>query len=322
MTTIRIWSGRETRALREARRMSQRDFAAHLGINERMVSKWESGGEKINPRPVNQSALDASLASAPADVQERFTKILNLARRAPDEESGENDDYTSGSPLAIMKHQVRHPIDGKLMTLVEGGDFLYGGDNESRYIPGFYIDVFPVTNSDYARFSSATGHRPPQHWSRAGEPPGNLLEHPAAFVTWNDAHAYASWAAKSLASNKQWEKAARGERGNVYPWGSQMTAAKCNVRESGIGSTTPVDRYHSGASPYGVYDMCGNCWEWLGTESDRGRRELRGGAFTSPFARAAPSLFNDASVDMLDDDTSFRCVIPEETMRALVKMNS
>jgi transcriptional regulator with XRE-family HTH domain len=85
MTTIRIWSGREIRALREARRMSQRDFAAHLGISERMVAKWEAGGEKINPRPVNQSALDSSLAAAPPDVHERFAEVLDLARQAPAE---------------------------------------------------------------------------------------------------------------------------------------------------------------------------------------------------------------------------------------------
>ena len=98
-----------------------------------------------------------------------------------------------------------------------------------------------------------------------------------------------------------------------------MTAAKCNVRETGIGSTTPVDRYHSGASPYGIYDMCGNVWEWLSIQSAPSRYELKGSAFTSPFARATPSLFNDASADMLDDDTGFRCITPAETMRALPK---
>jgi formylglycine-generating enzyme required for sulfatase activity len=98
------------------------------------------------------------------------------------------------------------------MTLVEAGEFLYGEANEPRFLPAFYMDVFPTTNADYARFVTATRHRAPQHWSRAGEPPGNLLEHPVVFVTWHDAQAYASWAAKSLPSNEQWEKAARGER--------------------------------------------------------------------------------------------------------------
>jgi transcriptional regulator with XRE-family HTH domain len=77
MTMIRIWSGREVRALREARRMSQRDFAAHLGVNWRMIAKWEAGGENIKPRPVNQSALDSSLATAPPDVHARFAELLD-----------------------------------------------------------------------------------------------------------------------------------------------------------------------------------------------------------------------------------------------------
>ena len=66
MSTVPYWSGREVRALREARRMSVREFAAHLGISDRMVSKWEAGGETIRPRPLNQAALDTSLSMASA----------------------------------------------------------------------------------------------------------------------------------------------------------------------------------------------------------------------------------------------------------------
>jgi formylglycine-generating enzyme required for sulfatase activity len=167
-----------------------------------MISKWEAGGEKINPRPVNQSALDSSLAAAPPDVHGRFEEILDLTRQG-DTEAGADDGYSVGSPLTLTGHQVRHPIDGKLMTLVEAGEFLYGDDDESRFIPEFYIDVFPTTNADYARFVTATGHRTPQHWSNSGEPPGHLLNHPVVFVTWHDAVAYASWAAKALPSNEQ-----------------------------------------------------------------------------------------------------------------------
>jgi helix-turn-helix protein len=77
--TVQIWSGREIRALREAQRMSIRDFATHLGISERMVSKWEAGGENLNPRPVNQAALDSSLAGSPPDAQARFAEFIGAA---------------------------------------------------------------------------------------------------------------------------------------------------------------------------------------------------------------------------------------------------
>ncbi|MGI5292730.1 SUMF1/EgtB/PvdO family nonheme iron enzyme [Nonomuraea polychroma] len=316
--TVQLWSGREIRALREAKRMSIRQFAAHLGVGERLISKWEAGGEKLHPRPVNQEALDTCLANSPEEVHIRFADSLSLSLTSSAE--GPDATVTPGATLVLGGHQVRHPIDGKLMTLVQEGVFLYGAGDEPIYLPAFYIDVYPTTNGDYARFVAATGHRRPQHWSRDGGPPEHLIDHPVVFVTWRDAAAYAEWAAKALPSSQQWEKASRGLRGDIYPWGSQMTSAKCNVRESGIRQTTPVDRYHSGASPYGVYDMCGNTWEWLSTESLPGRYELKGSAFTSPFSRATPSAFNDASADMLDDDTSFRCVTPTETLRALLKM--
>lgn len=321
--TVRLWSGHEIRALREAKRMSIREFAAHLGVSERMVSKWEAGGEKIHPRPVNQSALDSSLATSSGDDHARFTDLISEVMAAiPAGEAAVAVSLTGTLMAPGQEHQVRHPIDGKLMTLVDAGIFLSGPDDESVYLPAFYIDVFPTTNADYARFVATAGHKPPQHWSDSAEPPGDVLDHPVVFVTWHDACSYAEWAAKSLPSSQQWEKAARGVRGDIYPWGSQQTPAKCNVKEGAIRSTTPADRYHSGISCYNVYDMCGNVWEWLATQSSPGRYELKGSAFTSPFARAAPSIFNDASADMLDDDTGFRCVTPAETMRALLTMNT
>ncbi|MGW4412045.1 SUMF1/EgtB/PvdO family nonheme iron enzyme [Nonomuraea sp. NPDC004702] len=317
--TVQLWSGLEIRALREAKRMSIRQFAGHLGVGERLVSKWEAGGEKMHPRPVNQEALDTCLANSPEEVHVRFAEALGIPPLSVD---GEAPPATviSGATLLLGGHQVRHPIDGKLMTLVDEGVFLFGPDDEPVFLPAFYIDVYPTSNGDYARFVAATGHRRPQHWSRDGGPPRDLVDHPVVFVTWRDAVAYAEWAAKKLPSDQQWEKAARGVRGDIFPWGSRLTSAKCNVRESGIGQTTPVDRYHSGASPYGVYDLCGNTWEWLATQSAPGRYQLKGSAFTSSFSRATPSASNDASAEMLDDDTSFRCVTPAKTLRALLKL--
>jgi len=301
--------------------MSIRAFAAHLGVSERMVSKWEAGGEAITPRPINQAALDTSLACSNAEVHSRFlavitTDVHGIPQPRP---AGSEDAATTALPDGAG-HQIKHPVDGKLMTLVEEGTYLAGPENEAVWLPAFYIDVFPTTNADYARFVAATGHPAPQHWN-GGHPPDELFDHPVVYVTWRDAAAYAAWTAKILPASQQWEKAARGTRGDIYPWGNQRTPAKCNVREGGIGGTTPVNRYHSGVSPYGVYDMCGNTWEWCSTQSEPGRHELKGSAFTSPFFRCNPSTFNDASIDMLDDDTGFRCATPAETMQALLTVN-
>jgi hypothetical protein len=285
--------------------MSIREFAAHLGVSERMISKWEAGRDKIRPRPVNQAALDTALARCDPDTQARFS-FLTGDSLVPEDASGAVTE-------PIGEGHVRHPVDGRLMAKVDGSVFLSGPGNEPVWLPTFYIDVHPVTNVEYARFLAATGHTPPQHWVD-GQPPEHVGDHPVVFVTWNDATAYAEWAGKSLPSGQQWEKAARGTRGTVYPWGDQPTPAKCNVRENGVGSTTVVDCYQSGVSPYGVYDMCGNIWEWCSTETKPGRHELKGGAWTSPLLRATPSSFNDAAATMCDDDTGFRCTTTTDTL--------
>jgi formylglycine-generating enzyme required for sulfatase activity len=302
MATVQRWSGIEVRALREAKRMTIVEFAAHLGVSERMISKWEAGRENIRPRPVNQSALDTVLTRCDPDTQARFAYLTGNSL-VPQSDGGE--------PETIGNSQVRHPKDGTPMVKVDGSVFLSGPSNDPIWLPTFYIDVHPVTNAVYARFVAATGHMPPQHWEH-GQFPDAIADHPVVFVTWSDATAYAEWAGKTLPTSQQWEKAARGTRGAVFPWGDQPTPAKCNVRENGVGNTTAGDCYQSGVSPYGVFDMCGNVWEWCSTETRPGRHELKGGAWTSPFNRATPSSFNDAAETMCDDDTGFRCVTTVE----------
>lgn len=307
LATVQQWTGVEVRALRDAMRMSIREFAAHLGVSERMISKWEAAGQTVTPRPVNQAALDTCLQRSDSDTQARF-KYLTDGRLV--------GGVTEETEL-IGSSQIRHPADGSLMVRVDASVFLSGPSNEPVWVPAYYIDVHSVSNAEYARFVAATGHIPPQHWTE-GSYPAELAEHPVVFVTWKDAAAYAEWAGKTLPTVQQWEKTARGTRGTVYPWGDQPTPAKCNVRESGMEATTPVDRYQSGASPYGAYDLCGNVWEWLATPSRSGRRQLRGGAWTSPFERATPSSFNDAAETMCDDDTGFRCAIDADAMDQLL----
>jgi DNA-binding XRE family transcriptional regulator len=204
MSTVLQWSGREVRALREARRMSVREFAAHLGVSDRMVSKWEAGGDAIRPRPANQHALDTSLALASAEAKTRFGQFA-VGRTVHIEATG---------PGSGVRHLVRHPVDHKLMTLVEAGAYTpEGAEAPVGWLPGFYIDVFPTTHADYARFVQATGHRPPAGW-----PGGRFVESLAdglVHIPWVDAEAYATWAAKALPTRMQWDRAARGEEGMV-----------------------------------------------------------------------------------------------------------
>ncbi|GAA2100565.1 hypothetical protein GCM10009801_73180 [Streptomyces albiaxialis] len=308
MTVVLTWTGREAAALRAAKRLSLEAFAEKLGITSRMLSKWEEKGELITPRPANQAALDAVLAALSADEMARF--MIAVSPSPAESGSEATGRAVVDEPEAVLLDEpVRHPVDGKPMVPVPEGIYLSGAELTPRWATACYIDMHPVTNADYARFVAATGHRTPRHWE-GGRCPNRQMDHPVVWVTHDDALAYAAWADKGLPSADQWEKAARGTAGQRYPWGDQRTAAKANVRESGIGGTTPVSRYHSGVSPYGVYDLVGNTWEWCSSETEPGRYELKGGAFTTPFFRCAPEMYNDAASEMYDDDTGFRCTAP------------
>jgi formylglycine-generating enzyme required for sulfatase activity len=199
------------------------------------------------------------------------------------------------------------------MALVQEGVFQFGRANLLAWLPSFYIDVTPVTNAEYAFFVEETGHRVPRHWDTRLAPE-DTQDHPVVGVTYHDAATYATWAGKMLPTEAEWEKAARGTNGNIYPWGDQATPAKCNVRETGVGHTTPVGLYRSGVSAYGVYDMSGNVWEWCRTATAPNRHVLKGSAFTSPFAMAVASATNDADDAMHDDDTGFRCVWADQNV--------
>jgi len=204
--SIPQWSGLEVRALREARRMSVREFAAHLGVSDRVVSKWEAGGGAIRPRPLNQAALDTSLAMASPAEKSRFTLIaVGAAARVPQRVRGILDSAPA------LRHLARHPVDGRLMTMVDAGPFV-GSNGKRVWLPAFFIDLYPATNVEYTRFVTSTGHRPPRHWPD-GICPAALLDHPVTTAGWADANAYAAWASKSLPTSDQWNRAAGGDEG-------------------------------------------------------------------------------------------------------------
>jgi formylglycine-generating enzyme required for sulfatase activity len=293
--------------------MSVREFASHLGVSDRMVSKWEAGGHTIRPRPVNQAALDTSLARSGAEVKARFAMALSATgtrlagRVAP------------AATLQVATNLVRHPEDGKLMTLIEPTITPLGPDAEPTWLAGYYIDVYPTTNADYVRFLDATDHPAPAHWEDR-RPPPEVANHPVIGVSWRDAFAYGRWAAKSLPTGPQWEKAARGPNGAVFPWGDPFSPSHCNVRESRVKTTTPVDWYDAGVSPYGAYDLCGNVWEWCASVGARGQWQARGGAFSAAGHRAVPSTWSELPADTRRDDLGFRCVLPLEAMLELLSI--
>jgi formylglycine-generating enzyme required for sulfatase activity len=135
-------------------------------------------------------------------------------------------------------------------------------------LPSFWIALYPVTNEQYYRFIKATGYRRiPSHWKDWGfkDPPYPPEEanHPVINVSYKDALAYCEWAGLRLPTGDEWEKAARGHDGRLYPWGDEYNSKFCNSAESGNRAPVAVDRYPEGKSPYGCYQMVGNVFEWV-----------------------------------------------------------
>jgi formylglycine-generating enzyme required for sulfatase activity len=166
------------------------------------------------------------------------------------------------------------------MVYIPAGEFTMGhdGDYDTKPVkrinlPAFYIDKYEVTNKRYKRFIDATGYKVPWSQDPAAAPfiwdwqkrmyPEGKGDDPVVLVSWEAAKAFAAWAGKSLPSEAQWEKAARGANGNIYPWGTTWADGKANTSESHVRQTAPVGMFKEDVSPYGVYDMGGNVSEWV-----------------------------------------------------------
>jgi formylglycine-generating enzyme required for sulfatase activity len=178
------------------------------------------------------------------------------------------------------------------MVMVTAGKFIFGdkdeGTEETIDLRAFYIDKYEVTNEAYKKV--AHDHKFPP----------DKAKHPVVNVSWHDANTYCKTLGKRLPTEEEWEKAARGTDGRLYPWGKSFDKAKANTREGGAPpvpashqhdhsaqkkvetkGAAPVGSYEAGKSPYGVYDMSGNVREWTDGWYDEKKiyRAVRGGSF-------------------------------------------
>ncbi|MDY6970604.1 MAG: SUMF1/EgtB/PvdO family nonheme iron enzyme [Spirochaetota bacterium] len=143
------------------------------------------------------------------------------------------------------------------MVIVEAGSFLFGDDCKEVHLPSFFIDTYPVTNQQFKEFF-------PLH-----DFPTEEANCPVVRVTYYDAWDYAISKGKRLPTEMEWEKASRGTHGQTYPWGNDFNPNKCNCAEGGLWKLSQVDQFHEGRSPYGCYDMVGNCVEWVSDWYDK-----------------------------------------------------
>jgi formylglycine-generating enzyme required for sulfatase activity len=173
------------------------------------------------------------------------------------------------------------PADGMEMVCVPAGEFLMGSASSDTefvardeqpqhtvYLDAFWIDQTEVTNGMYQKCvndgvcSAPSDSSSSTRSSYYGNPA--YADYPVIYVDWNDAKAYCEWAGRKLPSEAQWEKAARGTEGWIFPWGNNSPTSSLLNYFQKIRDTTEVGSYPEGASPYGALDMAGNVWEWVG----------------------------------------------------------
>jgi serine/threonine-protein kinase len=161
------------------------------------------------------------------------------------------------------------------MRLIPAGEFTMGSDDTGDVslrpahtvdLDAFYIDKYEVTNEMYDACVYAVECRKPQQLGSAKQTTyfANpvFANYPVLYVDWKMANAYCAWRGARLPTEAEWEKAARGTDARIYPWGADEPDCSYANKAGCVGDTAPVDQYDKGQSPYGVYGMAGNVWEW------------------------------------------------------------
>lgn len=180
----------------------------------------------------------------------------------------------------------------------KGLDFQYPWESSARrahrhrmHIRSFHIDKYPVTNAQYQKFIDASGYRPRdahnflRDWVD-GAPRRGWQNKPVTWVSIEDARAYAAWAGKRLPHEWEWQYAAQGTDGRLYPWGNDWNVANMPPQSKAREMPAPadVDAHPQGASPFGVMDLVGNVWQWTDEFHDEHTRAaaVRGGSSYQP----------------------------------------
>ena len=278
---------RRSRAvMRRARSLSIRPAAlARVAV----AALAACGGPPAPRPPPGSAAAPLSLAADARMILIPAGKYI--AGSTPEERATAYDDYQrSAGHDAAREHAWFEREEGRRMAT----------------LPAFRIDFMPVTQVQYAEFVAA-GQAPPPAideaaWTaqgfaqdyetqvaryvwRDGRAPSGREEHPVVLVTWDEARRYCEWRGRErgeprrLPTREEYEKAARGEAGLVYPWGNVFEADRLNSAAAGPGDTTPVGTYPAGASPHGVLDLAGNVFQWTSTRLPDGKRVVKGSAW-------------------------------------------
>ena len=227
-------------------------------------------------------AIEALLLGYTLTGEESLREILNtLGREVPEAaqlQPTSLSQFDRPHSPAEEAWQYKHARDGSILAFIPEGDFLGGQGADRVHLPPYYLALACVTNAQYAQFlteRNASAGRMKQ-WISLRETDAiskqadayvaapDKADLPVTWVMWDGAEAYCKWAGLRLPTELEWEKGARGVDGRTYPWGEEWDAARPHPPE---GERKPeqiasVWAYPDGRSPYGLYQMIGNVYEW------------------------------------------------------------
>lgn len=294
-----------------------------VSVNGTGSHNGSSPAGKIAPKssesaPRLTAALDAKPVTAPALTAQSVTGAPSspaASGTAPN---------TVAAPSILIAPAESSPFTLPMLEFVripEGNVTVEDTDaNGTRrlktfHVPAFDISRYPVTNTQFQAFiDDPNGYKGTKWWDYSPEAKAWHAEHangseprfqgenrPRETVNWFDSLAFCNWLSEKtgdaicLPTTEQWYRAAKGDTDNRYPWGVEFDKEACNTRESELKMTTPVTRYEKGVSPFGIWDMAGNVWEWtLSTQDTSGgsavtgdvERAVHGGAYVGTYDRA------------------------------------
>lgn len=253
--------------------------------------------------------------------------------------SAAEQEETESKPEPTAEAEKYPRKDGAEMVFIPAGSFIMGTDDENAFpssrpahevtIKDFWIDRYEVSNAQYAKCVKDKYCTEPKDFSSNTRSDyyknEDYANYPVIHVNQYQAAAYCKWAEKRLPTEAEWEKAARGEQALLYPWGNELPdeiPSQINLFENG--DTAPVDAFPEGVSPYGVYNMEGNVWEWTADQFDEfyysvspaadplsvtggNIYTIRGFSWSYPFSLLEISIRNSTYVMTQTYDLGFRC---------------